>query len=129
MDSPSFKIHNLIDNVDHKSLIYKEAISIARRNNIIIVSSVGDKDTISFNGLFKDEVDLRKGGDVFLSKEEVYTKAGFGRFKISVFWDGHSLYTWKFLTKIPHIKFTSLKNNKPWCEGIIIDLKKLVVNH
>lgn len=118
------ELAKLIDGHDYEDKLTKYVMKIARDNRLIIVSATGD-DTINFDGAFHDEIDLFRGGDVFLTDEGIFTKHKPGRSKINVFWENKGLCVWKFLTLIPHSKFTINRNGKKWCEGIVFSLDKL----
>lgn len=114
----------LINGHNHEDKMTKFVMKTARENNLVIVSAIGD-DTIQFDGAFKDEVDLFRGGQIFLEKDGIYTKMRDGRKVINVFWEENRLFLWKFLTLVPHSKFVIKKNNKNWCEGIVICLNDI----
>lgn len=116
------QLAQLIDCHNHEDKMTKYVVKTARDNNLIIMMAVGDNDTIQFDGAFFDEADLHKGGDVFIAKDGVYTKSGEGRKKINVFWEEHRIFLWRFLTNIPHEKFTVKKCGKNWCQGIVFSL-------
>ena len=105
----------------------KRVINTAKYNNLVIVSAIGD-DTIIFSGSLKDEFDLLHGGQIFMAKEGdeyvPYTKqdANKSRKVIEVFWDKHSLFKWKFLTRIKHVTYDLRKDGKSFCKGIIFNL-------
>lgn len=118
------ELAKLINGHNQEDKLTKYVMKIARDNNLVIVSAIGD-DTISFDGAFHDEADLFRGGDVYIAEDGVYTKPKEGRVKINVFWEDKGLCVWKFLTVIPHSKFIVNRNGKKWCEGIVFDLKKI----
>jgi hypothetical protein len=100
----------------------KHVFKTARDNRLVMLYPIGD-DVLKFSGFFNNEADCFRGGDVHLVIEngelEVYRKAKESTKKIIAFWEEHRAYTWKFLTTIPHSKFTIRKNGKKWCEAII----------
>lgn len=116
----------LINGHNHDDSFTKYVMKIARENNLVIVSAIGD-DTIQFDGVFHDEIDLFRGGDIYVTEEGIFTRPKEDRVKINVFWEDKGLCVWKFLTIIPHSKFNINKSKKKWCEGIVFclnDLKK-----
>lgn len=123
----------------------KHVCRTAKENNLIIVSAIGN-DTITFTGALTDEFYLVKGGNIFMAKETVpaiyedgrilhkeyveyvpYKKQGVNndRKKIEIFWEEYKLFTWKFLTLIPHHTFEIKKNNKNFCKGIVFSLNDI----
>ena len=114
----------LINGHNHDDSFTKYVMKIARENSLVIVSAIGD-DTIQFDGAFHDEIDLFRGGAVYVTEEGIFTKPKEGRFKIDVFWEDKGLCVWKFLTTIPNTKFNINKSKKKWCEGIVFCLNDL----
>jgi hypothetical protein len=120
------ELAKLINGHNHDDSFTKYVMKMARENNLVIVSAIGD-DTIQFDGAFHDEIDLFRGGAVYVTEEGIFTKPKEGRFKIDVFWEDRGLCVWKFLTTIPNTKFNINKSKKKWCEGMVFclnDLKK-----
>lgn len=130
-----------LDNFNAEDRFTRSVIKLAKDNNLIIVSAIGN-DTITFNGALTDEFELFKGGDIFMAKEvfvptieghkEIIEYVPYlkqsekkDRIRINVFWEKNRLYTWKFLTIIPHAKFTIKKDNKYFCQGIIFSLNDI----
>lgn len=103
----------------------KHLLKIARDNRLVILTTVGDSSLI-FQGFFKEEADCFRGGDLFLKMEDgdcmVYTKKKEGSKKISAFWEEYRVFKWRFLTLIPHSKFTVKRNGKNWSESIIFSV-------
>lgn len=114
----------LITGHNYDDSFTKYVMKIARENNLVIVSAVGD-DTVQFDGTFHDEIDLFRGGNVYVTSEGIFTKPKDGRVKINVFWEDKGLCVWKFITTIPHSKFNINRNGKKWCEGIVFSLSNL----
>ena len=120
------ELAKLINIHNYEDSFTKYVMKIARENNLVIVSAVGD-DTVQFDGAFHDEIDLFRGGEVYVTEEGIFTRPKEGRSRIDVFWEDRGLCVWKFLTIIPHSKFIINRGNKKWCEGIVFclnDLKK-----
>jgi hypothetical protein len=119
------ELAKLINGHNYEDSFTKYVMKIARDNSLVIVSAIGD-DTIQFDGAFHDEIDLFRGGDVYVTEEGIFTKPKEGRIKINVFWEDRGLCVWKFLTIIPHYKFIINKDSRRWCEGIVFCLKDLI---
>lgn len=99
-------------------------IKLAKDSDLVIVSCVGN-DTVVFNGAMTEDFDLFRGGKIFMDKDGLaYTKQCVNKRRkpIEAFWEEYKLYTWKFLTLIPHEKYVIKKNSKNWCQGIIFSM-------
>jgi len=109
-----------LNNHNHDDSFTKFVIKTAKDNRLVIVTATG-LDCITFIGAIEDEADCYMGGELFLDKEYVYTRQSKekDRKPILSIYDKRAVYTWKFMTKIPHSKFVVLKNGKRWCEAIV----------
>jgi len=116
------ELANMIKEHNYEDKLTKYILKVARENRLIILTAIGD-DVLSFSGFFHDEADCLKGGDVYLKMEDgecmVYTKKKEQSKKISSFWEEYRVYTWRFLTLVPHSKFCIKRNGKKWCEAIV----------
>ena len=120
------ELAKMLDGHNYEEGFTKYVTKIARDNKLIMLTAIGD-DVLKFSGLFNEEADCFRGGDVFLKIEDgecvVYTKKKDGSKKVQSFWNEHTYsYSWKFLTLIPHSKFCIRRNNKKWCEAIIFSV-------
>lgn len=115
-----------LDNRVYDDKLTKYVIKLAKDNNLVIVSAIGD-DVIQFSGFIKDEVDCFRGGNIYLDKDGVYTKQSIenSRKIIQVLWEKQRLYTWKFITKIPHQTFSIKKDGKNFCLGIVFKMNNI----
>ncbi len=108
----------------------RNVIKLAKDSDLIIVSAIGD-DTIRFSGALTDEFDLRHGGQIFMDKEGneyiPYLRQNQNNTRkiIKVFWDGKSLFRWKFLTLIKHVTYDLKREGKCFCKGIIFNINDI----
>lgn len=116
----------LLDGHNLEEGMTKFVLKIARENKLVIVSAIGD-DVVVFNGAFSDEVDCFRGGKIFMDKDGTYTKQSLDRTRkeINVFWEKNRTYLWKFLTLIPHHKYSIKREGRNFCEGIIFSMNDI----
>lgn len=116
-----------INNFNAEDKFTKFILKEAKNKNLVIITSIGD-DTVVLNGALTEEFDLFHGGSIFIDKDELaYKKQSVlnDRKKIDCIWEKNRLFTWKFMTKIPHSKFCFRRNNRSYCEGIVFCLNDI----
>lgn len=114
------QLAEMLDGFSTDDKFTTHVLKLAKSNNLVIVTAIGI-DCVQFNGAISDEADCYKGGDLFIDKESVYIRQDKDKSRklITAFWEKNRIYTWKFITKIPHAKFSMLQDGKKWCEAII----------
>lgn len=119
------KLAQMLDGHEHEHGFTAHVMKLAKTNRLVIVSAIGD-DVVRFEGAYNDEFDCFHGGTVFFDKDKTaYTRNCKlnSRRPIECFWEKHSNYNWKFLTTIPHAKFSMKRNGKNWCQCIVFCLE------
>ena len=110
----------------------------AKKNNLVIVSGCSD-DLIEFDGAIYDEGDCWDGGHVYFDKSGVDQNGRILPNVITAVWCGKvkdvpvenldqfktkdgDVFSWGYITDIPHVTFDIFDGEDPYCRGIIFSL-------
>lgn len=109
----------------------------AQLNGLVVVFG-GSDDLIEFRGAIHDEGSCYDGGDVFVTSKGPlpdhdscdcdfcgYPSAKSKAKKIEALWCEEEDYSWTYKTSLPHAKFEIVEDAKPYCRGIVFEVKDL----
>lgn len=130
------KFAHLINNRECGDEITTEEEKIAQENNWAVVFGASD-DLCELRGCLNDEYDCFDGGELYLNSHGVILlndekcdncvslkKVIENSYKINILWCENE-FLWSYQTEIPHETFVINKDCKPYCQGIVFDMKDL----
>ena len=119
--------------------ITDEEVKQAKEAGLVVAFCASD-DLIEFRGAIRDEGDCYDGGTVLIdakgvlpswdsvieceeSAHEYFERKAKAR-TITALWPlaNEPGYTWTYKTDIPHETFEIVKNNEPYCRGIVFNI-------
>lgn len=127
---------------------YRDEISSAEENDakasgLVVVFGASD-DLMELRGAISDEAGCNDGGDLTVDskglipdwevidhdderevRDYLKRKDAVGTRIISALWCKEGGYSWTYETEIQHATFEVVEDGKPYCRGIVFDLKDL----
>ena len=125
---------------EYRTVPTDEHVALAKQHGLLIVHGASD-DLCEFDGAFTDEVGCYEGGTISIDKDGVIpswdgldkdalhrVRAWIARYDkkgdIIAVWDEDG-YSWSYKTDLPHATFDILEDGKPYCRGLVIDIKDI----
>ncbi|MGF7010575.1 hypothetical protein M2146_001099 [Lachnospiraceae bacterium PF1-22] len=121
------KLKEFADLITGKEYGYKmfsdEELEIATNNGFVIVTGASD-DLMEFEGAIYDEADCFDGGRVYITSDGISNEKA--ECYIDALWCEEGDYSWTYETAIPHETFEVLEGDKPFCRGIVFDIRDVI---
>lgn len=99
---------------------------IADKSGLIIIEGASD-DLVNCFGVIGGSLEVGHGSHFYVSSQG-YIATRNRKFedsnRVNVIQGGD--FYWSYKSKIPHLTFDTYECGKPWCRGLIIDIKDLV---
>lgn len=119
-----------------------EEESAAKADGLVVVFGASD-DLMEFRGAIEDEGGAYDGGTALIDSrgllpdrdsidddeelEDYFSRKRAAR-KIEAIWHDDPGHSWTYKTDIPHVTFEVMEHDKPYCRGIVFELKNAAKN-
>lgn len=126
----------MLNDREYTNEMNKEEEKLAKENGLIVVFGASD-DLVELRGAIDDEFSCYEGttlyflnGDLLVNKCDdeycpYYEKLRKTARKIDVIWAEYG-YSWIYKTDIPHATFDIVRDNEPYCRGIVFNISSII---